>query len=120
MQNTCIKHIMDINMFCYNHEEGELVNGDNGTIKYISSRTICIEIDKHMSHDEFKSRVCGILNLQSYLVKLEFTMKFDPYLLILLCDDASFASMLRRNDVYCRVYVSSTGRVASNYPEPLM
>ena len=54
------------------------------------------------------NQVCGTLNLQSDLVKLEFTVKFDPSLLILLCDDASFASMLRRNDVYCWVYVSST------------
>ena len=99
MQNTCIKHIMDIDMFCYNHEEGELVHGDNGTVKYIGNRTICIEIDKHMSHDEFRSRVCGILNLQLDLVKLELIVKFDPYFLILLCDDASFASILRRNDV---------------------
>ena len=73
-----------------------------------------------MSHDEFRSKVCGTLNLQSDLVKLEFTVKFDPSLLILLCDDASFVSMLGRNDVYCWVYVSSTERLASNYPEPLM
>ena len=60
------------------------------------------------------------IELRSDLVKLEFTMKFDPSFLILLCDDASFDSMLRRNDVYCQVYVSSTECLASNYPEPLM
>ena len=107
MQNTRIKHIMDIDMFCYIHEGGGLVNGDNGATKYNGGRIIYIEIDKHMSHDEFKSRVCATLNLQSNLVKLEFTLKFDPSLLILLCDDASFTNMLRRNDVYCQVYVSS-------------
>ena len=64
-----------------------------------------------MLHDEFKSRVCGTLNLQLDLVKLEFTMKFDPSLLILLCDDATFMSMLRRNDVYCWVYTYSTERL---------
>ena len=63
MQNTSIKHIRDIDMFCFIHEGGELVNGDNGAVKYIGDRTICIEIDKHMSHDEFRSRVCGTLNL---------------------------------------------------------
>ena len=66
------------------------------------------------------NKVCGTLNLQSDLVKLEFTVKFDPSLLILLCDDASFASMLRQNDVYCWVYVSLTKRLAFNYPKPLM
>ena len=63
--NTGIKHIMEIDMFCCIHVEGELANGDNRVVKYIGGRTICIKIDKHMSHDEFKSRVCGILNLQS-------------------------------------------------------
>ena len=120
MQNIGIKHIMDIDMFYCIHEEGELVNTDNGDVKYFGGRTICIEIDKQMSHDEFRSRVCGILNLQLDVVKLEFIVKLDPSLLILLCDDASFTSMLRRNDVYCWVYVSSTRGVASNYPKPLM
>ena len=97
-----------------------MIKGDNGAVNYIGGQTICIEIDKHMSHDEFKSRVCGTLNLQSDLVKLEFIMKFNPSLLIPLCDDASFVSILKRNDVYYRVYVSSIGRVAFNYLEPLM
>ena len=53
MQNTSIKHIMNIDMFCCIHEGRELVNGDNEAFKYIGDRTICIEIDKHTSHDEF-------------------------------------------------------------------
>ena len=85
MQNIGIKHIMDIDIFCCIHEGGELVSGDNGVVKYIGGRTICIEIDKHMSYAEFRSRVCGTLNLQSDLVKLEFTAKFDSSFLILLC-----------------------------------
>ena len=120
MQNTGIKHIMNIDMFCWTHEGGDLVNGNNGAVKYSGGQTICIEIDKHMSHNKFKSRVCGIFNLQLDLVKHEFTVKFDTSLLILLCDNASFVSMLIRNNVYCRVYVSSTGHVASNYPNLLM
>ena len=67
MQNTCIKYIMDNNMFCCIHEEGELVNGDNGAIKYIGGQTSCIELDKHMLHDEFRSRVCGILNYSLHM-----------------------------------------------------
>ena len=75
MQNIGIKHIIDIDTFFCSHEGGELINGDNGVVKYIGGRTICIEIDKHLLHDEFRLRVCGTLNLQSDLVKLEFTMK---------------------------------------------
>ena len=48
MQNTSIKHIMEIDMFFCIHEGGKLVNGDNGAVKYIGGQTICIEIDKHM------------------------------------------------------------------------
>ena len=45
------KNIMDVDMFCCIHERGELVNGDNGIVKYIGDQTICIEIDKHMLYD---------------------------------------------------------------------
>ena len=51
------------------------------------------------------SRVCDLLNMRSGLVKFEFIVKFNPSLLIVLFDDASYASMLKRNDVYCQVYV---------------
>ena len=75
-------------MFCYIHEGGELVKGADGT--NIGSRINCIEIDEHMSHDEFRSRVCVTLNMQQDLVKIEFTFKFDPSLLIILWNDATF------------------------------
>ena len=71
------------------HESEELKKGANETVQYIGSLTIYIEIDERMSHDEFRSRVCGILNMQSDFLKIEFTVKFDPSSLILLCDDAS-------------------------------
>ena len=35
MQNIGVKQIMDIDMFYCIHEGGELINGDNGAIKYI-------------------------------------------------------------------------------------
>ena len=59
-----------------------------------------------------------LLNMRPELVKFEFIVKFDPSLLIMLFDDASYASMLRRNDVYCRVYVSSIERLSPNIIEP--
>ena len=71
-----------------------------------------------MSYDDFRSRVCALLNMHSKLVKFEFTVKFDPSSLIVLCDDASYASMIKRNDVYCRVYVSSIERLSPDIIEP--
>ena len=96
------------------------MKGDNGAFKYNGNQTISIEMDEHMSHDELKSRVCSILNLQSDLVKLEFIVKFDPTSRILLCNNVSFESMLKRTEIYYSVYVSSIGRVSFDYPKPLM
>ena len=81
-------------------KRGGLVKVDDGTIQYIGGHNFSLEIDEHMSHDEFRSRVCDLWNMRPKLVKFEFTVKFDPSLLILLCDDASYMSMLRWNDVY--------------------
>ena len=69
-------------------------------------------------HDEFRSSVCALSNMWPKLVKFEFTLKFDPSSLILLCDDAFYTSILRRNDVYCRVYVSSIERLSLDITEP--
>ena len=52
------------------------------------------------------------------LVKFEFTIKFDPSLLIMLFDNASYTSMLRWNDVYYRVYVSSIEHLSPDIIEP--
>ena len=59
-----------------------------------------------------------LLNMRPELVKFEFIVKFDPSLLIMLFDDASYVIMLRRNDVYCRVYVSSIERLSPDIIEP--
>ena len=96
---------MDGDKFCFIYK-GELVKVDDGTIQYIGGRTFSLQIDEHMSYGDFRSRVCALLNMRSELVKFEFTVKFDPSSLIVLCDDASYASMLRQNDVHFRVYVS--------------
>ena len=108
---------MDGDMFCFIYEGG-LVKVDNGTIQYIGGRTFSLEIDEHMSYDDFRSRVCALLNMLSELVKFEFTVKFDQSSLIVLCDDASYVSMIRRNDVYCRVYVFSIERLSPDIIEP--
>ena len=91
---------------------------DDGTSQYIGGLTFCLEIDEHMSYGDFRSRVCALLNMHPELGKFEFTVKFDPSLLILLFNDASYVSMFRRNDVYCRVYVSSIERLSPNIIEP--
>ena len=96
---------MDGDMFCFIYEGG-LVKVDDGTIQYIGGLTFCLDIDEHMSYGDFRSRVCPLLNMHPELGKFEFTVKFDPSSLILLFNDASYVSMFRRNDVYCRVYVS--------------
>ena len=108
---------MDGDMFCFIYE-GRLVKVNDGTIQYIGGRTFSLEIDEHMSYGDFRSRVCALLNMHPELVKFEFTVKFDPSPLIVLCDDASYASMLRWNDVYCRVYVSSIEHLSPNIIEP--
>ena len=91
---------------------------EDETIQYIGGRTFSLEIDEHMSFGDFRLRVCDLLNMRPELVKFEFTVKFDTSSLIVLFDDASYASMLRRNDVYCRVYVSSIELLSPDIIEP--
>ena len=97
---------MDNDKFSFIYEGG-LVEVNDGTIQYIGGRTFSLDFDEHMSYGDFRSRVCALMNMRPKLVKFEFTVKFDPSSLIVLFDDASYANMLRRNDMYYRVYVFS-------------
>ena len=109
---------MDGDMFCFIYEGG-LVNVDDGTIQYIGGHTFSLEISEHMSYGDFRSRVYALLNMRPKLVKFEFKFKFDPSSsLTVLFDDTSYTSMLRRNNVYCRVYVSSIERFSPDIIEP--
>ena len=76
-------------MFCFIYKGG-LVKIDDGTIQCIGGRTFSFEIDEHMSYGDFRSRVCALLSMRSKLVKFEFIVKFDPFSLIVLFDDASY------------------------------
>ena len=81
---------------------------DDGTIQYIGGLTFSLEIDEHMSYGDFRSRVCAPLNMCPELVKFEFIVKFDSSSLIVLCDDVSYASMLKQNDVYFQCNLNLT------------
>ena len=45
------------------HEGGEPVKGSDGSTQYIGGHTIPIEINQHMSHDDFISIVCWALKM---------------------------------------------------------
>ena len=70
------------------YEDNELVKGSDGVTQYTGGRTISIEINQHMSLDDFISIVCGALKMSQDQVKIEFTIKFDSSSLILLYDDS--------------------------------
>ena len=96
---------MEEEMFCYIHEDGELVKTFVGSVEYKGARTNCIVVSKNISHFEFVSKVCGELNLEPNSIKLDFTMKFDPSCLLSLHDDANIVKMFKFNDMFCRAYV---------------
>ena len=50
------------------------MKADDGTIQYNGGYTFSLEIDNHMSHDEFRLRICALLNMRPKLVKFEFTI----------------------------------------------
>ena len=96
---------MEEEMFYYIHEGGKLVKTAVGSIEYKGGQTNCIVVSKNISHSEFVSKVCGELNLEPNLVKLDFTVKFDPSCLLSLHNDADIVKMFKFNDMFCRAYV---------------
>ena len=45
-------------------------------------------------------------------VKLHYTCKFDPSMLVMLCDEEELLKMFKFNDMYCRLYVCLKNDVA--------
>ena len=62
---------MEEEMFCYIHEDGELVKTIVGFVEYKGGRTNCFVVSKNISHFEFVSKVCGELNLEANSIKLD-------------------------------------------------
>ena len=104
---------MDEDMFCYIYEGGLLVKCDGGSVEYQGGRTESMVVSRHMSHSDFVSKLCDQLNFDRNSIKLEFKVKFDPSCLLPLHDDATILKMLRFNEMFCHVYVSSSSEVVA-------
>ncbi|RVW87460.1 hypothetical protein CK203_036245 [Vitis vinifera] len=106
LTNLYVNKEMEEEMFCYIHEGGELVKTVVGSVEYKGGRTNCSVVSKNISQSEFVSKVCGVLNLDSNSIKLEFTVKFEPSCLLPLHNDGDIVNMFKFNDMFCHVYIS--------------
>ena len=95
---------MEEDIFCYIHEDGEVVKSVDGSVQYKGGRTESIVVNGNITHAELVSKVCGELNIDPNLIKLEFTVKFDPSCLLPLHDETAVVKMFRFNDMFCHVY----------------
>ncbi|KAL6319998.1 hypothetical protein AAG906_037075 [Vitis piasezkii] len=100
LTNLYVNKEMEEEMFCYIHEGGELVKTAVGSVEYKGGRTNCVLLAR-ISHNQFVSKVCGVLNLDSNSIKLEFTVKFDPSCLLPLHNDGDIVNMFKFNDMFC-------------------
>ena len=98
-------------MFVYVCYDGEMVKS-NGSIEYKGDRVITEIMNVHTPYAKFVSIVCDRLKVESTSLKMYYTCKFDPSMLVLLEDDAKIRKMFRFNDNYCSMYVSSNTNVS--------
>ena len=105
-------------MFCYIHEGGQLIKCVGGFVEYQGGRTESMVVSRHMSQSDFVSKLCDALHFDRNSIKLEFTVKFDPSCLLPLHDDAALLKMFQFNEMFCRVYVSSSSEVVEGCIAP--
>ena len=74
-------------MFVYVCYDGEMVKS-NGSIEYKGGRVITETMNVDIPYVEFASIVCDRLKVESTTLKMYYTCKFDPSLLVLLEEDA--------------------------------
>ena len=109
---------MEEDMFCYIHEGGQLIKCVGGSVEYQGGCTESMVVSWHMSHSDFVSKLCDELHFDRNSIKLEFTVKFDPPCLLPLHDDATLLKMFQFNEMFCRVYVSSSSEVVEGCIAP--
>ena len=97
-------------MFVYVCYGVEMVKS-NGLIEYKGGRVITEIMNVHIPYVEFVSIVCYRLKIESTVLKMYYTCKFDQSMLVLLEDNAEMRKMFKFNDKYCYVYVSSNNYV---------
>ena len=74
----------------------------------------------HISCSEFVSIVCDRLNVRANSMKMQYTCKFYPTMLVLLEDDEEMRKVFRFNDTYCSMYATSDTNVSVKViPPPL-
>ena len=93
-------------MFCYVYEGGKFVKATNGSSEYKGGQVITLCVNVNISFEEFVSIVYGNLSVDPNSVKLHYTCKFDPLMLVLLCDEQELLKMFIFNNMYCRLYLS--------------
>ena len=111
------KDMMDRDIFYYIHEGGEWVTSPNGSTKYSGCCHESIDVNRNMFHAKFGATVYGVLDIQPFSVKINYTLHFDPSCLVPLDDDAPVSRMFRYKDRFCQVYVSTCEEIAG---EPTM
>ena len=84
----------------------------------MGGRVITEIMNMHISYVEFITIVCDRLKVESIALKMYYTCKFDPLMLVLLEDDAEMRKMFKFNDNYCYVYVSSNTYVSVEVIRP--
>ena len=60
-------------------------------------------MNMHIPYVEFVSIICDRLKVESTTLKMYYTCKFDPSMLVLLEDDAEMRKLFKFNDNYCNI-----------------
>ena len=98
-------------MFVYVCYGGEVVKS-NGSIECKGCRVITEIMNVYIPYVKLVSIVCDRLKVESIALKIYYTCKFDPSMLVLLEDDEELKKMFKFNDNYCYVYASSNTYVS--------
>ena len=109
---------MENKIFCYVCYGRKMVKA-NRSIEYKDGQIITKFIKVHISYAEFVSIVCDRIKVHATSMKMLYTCKFAPTMLVLLEDDEEMRKMFRFNDTYCSMYVTSdTNGLVEIIPPP--
>ena len=98
-------------IYCNIFVGGKLVQKNYGLWEYVGGRSKGIHIYKGMTFEEFTQKVLKKFDISLHVMKMHYTLKFNPKVIQDLEDEDDLDNVVSHSDDFVNVYIVELSRV---------
>ena len=92
-------------IYCYIFVGGKLVQKNDNLWEYVGGRSKGIHIYKGMTFEEFTQKVLEKFDISLHVMRMHYTLKFNPRVIQDLEDEDDLDNVVSHNDDFANVYI---------------